>query len=168
MLPIRSILVPTDFSDHSRAALHLAAALARDHNAHMIVLHVRENPVAPFMPYGKAPPQHETEQTVLNDQFVDFKLANQPLQAEYVVVSGVPAEEIVRAAVERQCDLIVMATHGRTGLGRLMLGSVAEEVMRMAPCGVLTLKQPLPAAETLQAGPEPKPESPRKRGPGRS
>jgi nucleotide-binding universal stress UspA family protein len=66
---------------------------------------------------------------------------------EYLLADGIPAEEIVKVASDRGCDLIVMGTHGRTGVGRLLLGSVAEEVMRKAPCPVLTLKHPLPAAE---------------------
>ena len=154
MMHIREILVPIDYSEASKAAFHLAAALAHDHHAKLTVLHVREAPVAPFTPFGASTPDAH-EQPVLEDEFVDFELAHESIPTESLVVSGMPAEEILRAAAERRCELIVMAAHGRTGLARLLTGSVAEQVMRMAPCAVLTLKRPFPAAEALPHGSEP-------------
>jgi nucleotide-binding universal stress UspA family protein len=72
---------------------------------------------------------------------------------EYHLEAGDPATEILRVAREVPCDLIVLGTHGRTGLTRLVLGSVAEEVLRKAPCSVLTVKAPPPAAEAVRATP---------------
>jgi nucleotide-binding universal stress UspA family protein len=147
MLTIRNILFPTDFSEQSMAAFHLASALARDHRANMTVLHVREIPVVPFAEFGSVPPEDVPPRTELLERLGKFEPPDDSINVEYVLAEGVPAEEIVTTAKDRGCDLIVMATHGRTGLGRLLLGSVAEEVMRKAPCPVLTLKAPLPAAE---------------------
>jgi nucleotide-binding universal stress UspA family protein len=147
MLSIRNILVPTDFSEQSVAAFHLAAALARDHRAGITVLHVRETPVVPFAEFGAVPPLDVPSQTVLLEKMAQFEPPDDTTGVEYLLADGIPAEEIIRAANDRGCDLVVMGTHGRTGLGRLLLGSVAEEVMRKAPCPVLTLKHPLPAAE---------------------
>jgi len=67
------------------------------------------------------------------------------------MLSEDPAGEILRLAAEVECDLIVLGTHGRTGLGRVLLGSVAEQVLRRAPCPVLTVKMPLPAAGSAEA-----------------
>jgi nucleotide-binding universal stress UspA family protein len=67
---------------------------------------------------------------------------------EHWIFQGDPATEILAAAEKIKCDLIVMGTHGRTGLGRLLMGSVAEQVVRKAPCPVLTVKTPLPAARS--------------------
>src|SRR5207247_9050465 len=65
-----------------------------------------------------------------------------------ILLEGDAAKEIVELARDSQCDLIVMGTHGRTGLGRLLMGSVAEQVMRRAPCPVLTIKAPIEAARS--------------------
>jgi nucleotide-binding universal stress UspA family protein len=73
------------------------------------------------------------------------------IECAFEIVDGFPGEEIVRVATEDNCDLIVMSTHGRTGLGRLLTGSVAEEVLRKAPCPVLTIRSPMPAAEEMEA-----------------
>jgi nucleotide-binding universal stress UspA family protein len=147
MLSIRNILFPTDFSEQSVAAFHLASALARDHRARMTVLHVRETPVVPFAEFGAVPPDDVPPRTELLERLGQFEPPDESTNVDYFVADGWPAEEIVRAATDRGCDLIVMGTHGRTGLGRLLMGSVAEEVMRKAPCPVLTLKHPLAAAE---------------------
>jgi nucleotide-binding universal stress UspA family protein len=147
MLTIRNILFPTDFSEQSVAAFHLASALARDHRASLTVLHVRETPVVPFAEFGSVPPVDLPPQSVVLEKMAQFEPPDTSTNVEYLVADGVPAEEIVKAATDRDCDLIVMGTHGRTGLGRLLMGSVAEQVMRKAPCPVLTLKNPLPAAE---------------------
>jgi nucleotide-binding universal stress UspA family protein len=149
MVPVRCILAPTDFSEHSKAAFHLAVALARDHGAKLIVLHVREAPVPSAAPFGTVPSREEAAPSALEDKFVDFKMAHDAVPIEYLVVSGAAVPEILRIAAAKHCDLIVMGTHGRTGLGRLLIGSIAEEIMRKAPCAVLILKQPM-AAEALQ------------------
>jgi nucleotide-binding universal stress UspA family protein len=147
MLSLRNILVPTDFSEQALAAYHLASALARDHRAGLTVLHVRETPVVPFAEFGSVPPVDLPPRTVVLEKMAEFEPPDDSTSVEYLVADGVPAEEIVKAATDRGCDLIVMGTHGRTGLGRLLMGSVAELVVRRATCPVLTLKHPLAAAE---------------------
>jgi nucleotide-binding universal stress UspA family protein len=151
MLPINNILVPTDFSERALGAFHLAAALARDHRAALTVLHVREMPALPFAEFGAVPPVDLPTREELLEKLSSFEPADESIHVEFVVADGEPGEEIVRVAQERHCDLIVMGTHGRTGLGRLLLGSVAERVMRRAPCPVLTLKAHVAAAEAVAA-----------------
>jgi len=148
MLPIRTILHPTDFSEQSEYALRLACALARDHDARLILLHVAAPPVAVYggdflIPAPEIP--HDEEKEKLDQLGVPF-----PLPVERRVVEGDAATEILRVAKETDADLIVMGTHGRTGLRRLLMGSVAELVVRRASCPVLTLKTPFPAAMPSQ------------------
>jgi nucleotide-binding universal stress UspA family protein len=146
MLPISNILFPTDFSERAKNAFHLAAALARDHRATLTLLHVREIPALPLAEFGAVPPVDVPSRTEVMDRLAAFEPTDESISLEYLLADGSPAEEIVRVAEDRHCDLIVMGTHGRTGLGRLLMGSVAEEVMRKAPCPVLTLKAAVAAA----------------------
>jgi nucleotide-binding universal stress UspA family protein len=141
MLPIYSILHPTDFSMHSEYAYRFACSLARDHGARMIVLHVvsrlpRE--VAVWDLFQRSREYRE----VLEERLHMLAAPDPQVPMEYVLEDGDPAKQIVHAAQEHKCDLIVMGTHGRTGLNRLLLGSVAEEVVRKAPCAVLIMKPP--------------------------
>ena len=145
MLAIKNILVPIDFSERSYNAFEMASALARDHRAGLTLLHVREMVAAPFGEMGMAAPVDLPNREELLDRLAKLEPADESINVEYLVVEGGPAEEIIRAAVDHGCDLIVMATHGRTGLGRLLMGSVAEEVMRKAPCPVMTLKAAVPS-----------------------
>lgn len=153
MLPLRTILHPTDFSEYSAHAFRLACALARDYDARLIVLHVQPTPVvAPFE--GPLPlPQAETEAQV-RERLVHTAPQDPKVRMEHVLAQGDAVKEILYAAEQNQCDLIFMGTHGRTGLGRVVLGSVAEQVMRKATCPVLTMKLPMP-----QEGQAPKPTS---------
>jgi nucleotide-binding universal stress UspA family protein len=141
MLPIHSLLHPTDFSENSHYAFRLACALARDYGARLIVLHVAEPPVAVS---GEGvlmlPPNFDLEP--LRKQLQQLESGNPEVQVEHRLVQGYAAEEIVRVAAETKCDLIIMGTHGRTGMGRLLMGSAAEQIMRRAPCPVLTVKMP--------------------------
>ena len=125
-------------------------ALARDYQAALTVLHVREVPAVAFAEFGAVPPPALPSRAEVMDKLHQFEAPDKTATIEYLVADGVPADEIVRAAEDRQCDLIVMGTHGRTGIGRLVMGSVAEEVVRKANCPVLTLKSPMPAAERLE------------------
>jgi nucleotide-binding universal stress UspA family protein len=140
MSMVRNILVPTDFSETSNGALGYALGLARAFGAQLYLLHVPggtgENFEANF-PVGRfegAP--REWMSGFLNPG----EIAR--LAPEYAVRIGVPAEEIVRYADARNIDLIVMGTHGRTGVAHLLMGSVAERVVRTAPCPVLTVRHP--------------------------
>lgn len=155
MLPIRTILHPTDFSGRSEDAFRAACSLARDHNSRVVVLYVR----APAtVAYGEVGPV--VEDPVGTPEDVRLRLAarldlDPGLDIEYRVADGDPAEEVVSEARVLGADLIVMGTHGRTGLSRLLMGSVAEAVLRRAPCPVLTLKAPFlagPEEEVATAG----------------
>lgn len=149
MLPVRTILHPTDFSEPSTSALRLACSLARDYGARLILLHVAPAPiVVPAM--GVVPPQTEEEFQRTRAALRDLEIPVPGVEADRCLLQGDAAAEILRAAEENQCDVIVMGTHGRTGLGRLLMGSVAEQVLRKAPCPVVTVKNP------IRQRPEPK------------
>jgi nucleotide-binding universal stress UspA family protein len=150
MLNIRTILCPTDFSDGSQHAFRLAAALARDHRARLLVLHVATPP--PFVSYGELQRALEQPGGYRHELEERLRQLHEPSCAptvEYRVLDGDAAREIVGIARETACDLIVMGTHGRSGLGRLLIGSVAEQVLRTAHCPVLTVK--IPATNNLPA-----------------
>jgi nucleotide-binding universal stress UspA family protein len=146
--PIHRILVPTDFSEHSRKALEYAFSLAQRMGASVDLLHVWEPPVhiAPdammMMPgwedasvekYGLAHAGHR-----LQDWAEQYSHGPVPLRVH--LERGIPADAILRAA-ERGYDLVVMGTHGRTGLARLMMGSVAQKVSARASCPVMTVHE---------------------------
>lgn len=90
------------------------------------------------MYYGVPDP----DDTALRAMLAELKPSDARVHYEHLLVRGSPAEEIVRLAEKREAEMIVMGTHGRTGLGRLLMGSVAEAVVRRAKCPVLTLKSP--------------------------
>jgi nucleotide-binding universal stress UspA family protein len=146
MLPIRTVLHPTDFSDRSEFAFRLACSLARDYGARLIVLHVAVPPVAVYGE-GMMAPAPEGNLDELRQQ-LELLLPRDPrVGVEHRLVEGDAAAEILQAAKDTGSDVIVMGTHGRTGLGRLLLGSVAEQVVRRAACPVVTVKTPLPRRE---------------------
>jgi nucleotide-binding universal stress UspA family protein len=150
MSPIRTILHPTDFSEPSQNAFRFACALARDYNASLILMHVSGPPVV--IGEGIVVPEFNT---YLEQQLYQRLCAIRPdepkVRVAYRMSEGDPAAEILRAIRETGSDLVVMGTHGRTWIGRLVMGSVAQEVVRKAPCPVLTVKTPLPAAEAAVA-----------------
>ena len=146
-MQIRSILLPTDFSDCGNYALSYAASLARTFGASIICVHVIE-PMVPTVGYsGMTEPLPIAD---ITDQLEDSaerelpKLAEREevagLKIEEMIVHGEAASEIVRVAKERNVDLIVVSSHGRTGLGRILFGSTAEAVVRHASCPVLVVK----------------------------
>src|SRR5688572_7723931 len=153
MLPIRTILHPTDFSARAENALQVACALARDHHARLIVLHVRGVPVVPYGDFGQLPIELESQEAFRAklDRLVDLRCGKGEVAIEHFVKIGDPAAEIVATAQEIDSDMIVMGTHGRTGLARLLMGSVAEQVVLRSPCAVLTIKAPLEKAEVCQS-----------------
>jgi nucleotide-binding universal stress UspA family protein len=145
MLPMRTILHPTDFSEPAGEAFGLACALARDHGARLLVLHVGPAPVLPYVP-GMVPLDLTTWVLHARQKLARLHPPGPGVELDGRLVLGTSvAAEIVRAAGAEGCDLIVMGTHGRSGLRRALLGSVAEEVLRKAPCPVLTIRPPLPA-----------------------
>jgi universal stress protein A len=149
MLPITTILHPTDFSPRADYALRLACALARDYGARLILLHVRPAPALAVGEFGSVPLDEPEPAESVQARLRQLLPANLQGRAQYLVSDGSAAEAIVASVESTHCDLVVLGTHGRTGLGRLLLGSVAEAVLRKSPCPVLTVKQPLaPASET--------------------
>lgn len=145
----RKILYPTDFSTAGQTALEMATALARDRGATLVIMHVEEPPMAyggGELYYGLAEPGREEIKQMLGDV-----VPTDPTVAyEHRLVIGSSASSIVEMAEREGAELIVMATHGRTGLFRVLMGSVAEEVVRKAKCPVLTVK-PVPAAVVRRA-----------------
>jgi universal stress protein A len=144
MLQIRTILHPTDFSDAAMQALQLARSLARDHGAKIVLLGVTVPPPPVsevYVPVGELEGQVEEMRRQLTQ--LASSIADVPVECH--ALQGVPGQAIVTTADECEADLIVMGTHGRTGLTRLVMGSVAEDVVRRAHCPVLTVK-PAPAA----------------------
>ena len=142
MLPVRTILHPTDFSAYAENAFALACSLARDYQARLLVLHVLAPPEEAeegmeILPYP------ESYRKDLLERLAQLYAPDADVRVEDRVVEGHAATAILEAAAREQCDLIVMGTHGRSGLGRLLMGSVAEEVVRKAPCPVLTVKMPV-------------------------
>jgi len=136
---IDRILFPTDFSHTGDAALIMATALARDAGATLVIVHVEEPPVAyggGEMYYGMPEPALEEIERMLKE----VRPPDPEVKFEHRLISGDPPTAICRLAEEIDADLIVMGTHGRTGLSRLLMGSVAEAVVRRAPCPVLTYK----------------------------
>jgi universal stress protein A len=138
---VRKILFPTDFSHCGDAALKMATALARDSGAKLVIVHVEEPPTlygGGEMYYGMPEPATEDlrrmlEEVVPTDPSVSY---------EHHLVTGDPASAVLRLAESEAVDMIVLGTHGRTGLMRLLMGSVAEAIVRRATCPVLTFREP--------------------------
>jgi nucleotide-binding universal stress UspA family protein len=153
MLQLHNILMATDFSPASDYAFALACALARDHGARLLLLHVREQPVVPVGEYG-VPPALGEEDDDVRQRLLALQPSDKSVEVEYLVAEGEAAPDIVDVARQRACDLIVLGSHGRTGLVHVLMGSVAESVMRRADCPVLVVKQPLPSGAGVGAAAE--------------
>lgn len=149
MISLKNILVATDFGEASDAALTYGRALARCFRAHLHVLYVCENVftrglgsdayVAVFPDLQKD--VEDTSRKQLDELLTDED--RQDLSATAVVLtSNMPAASIVQFAKDADIDLIVMGTHGRAAVAHLLMGSVAEKVVRTAPCPVLTVRHP--------------------------
>jgi nucleotide-binding universal stress UspA family protein len=147
MLPIRTILHPTDFSEQAQHAFAAACSLARDHGSRVVVLYVRAPTTVAYGEMGPIVPDPVWTATDVEAALDVLHLPDHGVEVEYFVAEGDPVEEINRMASKRKANLIVMGTHGRTGLGRFVMGSIAEAVLRRAPCPVLTLKAPFPVGE---------------------
>ena len=144
-MPTPHVLVPTDFSEFAEQALDYAIRLARTLNARLTVLHVIQPIPLAGVDMGVALPAtylQEVEEAVQGSMEAALaRVTAAGLTGERVVLYGVPFQEIVETAKARQVDLIIMGTHGRTGLLHVLLGSVAEKVVRLAPCSVLVVRQ---------------------------
>ncbi|QDU29686.1 Putative universal stress protein [Anatilimnocola aggregata] len=140
----KKILLPVDFSTAGEAALKMATMLARDGGGTLIILHVEEPPMA----YGGGELYYglvEPDRTELSRMLHEIKPSDPSIPVVYRLVTGDPATSVVQAAEEEGVDFIVVGSHGRTGLGRLLMGSVAESIVRHAKCPVVTVKAPAPA-----------------------
>jgi nucleotide-binding universal stress UspA family protein len=152
MVAIRKVLYPTDFSERSLAALPLAVDLAQRYGAELHCLHVVDMPdgfiledsymlplATEYQPdYAKLKQAAEAQ----IEQFVAQHMPDLRDSVRKVVILGKPFAEIIHYAREQGIDLIVLGTHGRSALGSMLLGSVAERVVRKAPCAVLTVRHP--------------------------
>jgi nucleotide-binding universal stress UspA family protein len=151
MLAIRTILHPTDFSPRSEYAFRLACSLAHDHGGKVVIVHVA------------TPAPVVTADGVINQwNYADYadqlwpalnrmKAPEGDVTIERRLEIGDPATVIMDLAKELHADMIVLGTHGKRGLERLLLGSVAEQVLRRATCPVLTVKGTVPAPEKQAA-----------------
>lgn len=155
MLEMATILYPTDFSANAEAALALASALAREGHGRVVVLHVERPPLATLGGTAGVPPlPTEYDRQRLEEQLQSIKPSRPGIAVEHRLEYGDPASVILKTAHEIGTDLIVMGTHGRTGLRRLLMGSVAEQVVRKASCPVLTVRTPSQTLLTLPAAAE--------------
>ena len=149
MTTFTRILVPTDFSSAADRALEHARSLAEAFGASIHLLHVFDDPftAAAYAPevFASIPPDYREAALAEAGRQLDARLGGQERRefgGTSELVIGSPAREIVRYAAMHGIDLIVMGTHGRSGLAHLLLGSVAERVVRTAPCAVLTIREP--------------------------
>ncbi len=137
---LRRIVFPTDFSERSQPALELATSLARDSGATLVVVHVQEPPIDPVAAAGLALSELRLAPEVVLEELHRVVPTDPAVPVEHHLLVGIPAKEIVRFADKTDADLIVMGTHGRRGLAHLLMGSVAEAVVRRANCPVLTVR----------------------------
>lgn len=142
---INTILFPTDFSNGARAAMDHALSLAKDYNAKLILLYVIQDiSIAEwYIPSSISVTDlvEDMQKSAMRemDKWYD-EVAARVKNAEKMVVRGVPFVEIIRTAREKNADLIVIGTHGRTGIDHMLFGSTAEKVVRKATCPVLTVR----------------------------
>jgi nucleotide-binding universal stress UspA family protein len=149
MLPIGKILCPTDFSQPSYEALDVATELAAHFSAKLLIIHVIVPvPVPQASPSGPPPAfdiasyekQLEASSNESLDALIHERISGEVPDVQTSVLIGDAAYEITRIAEDEKVDLIVIATHGRTGWRRFLFGSVAEKVVRLASCPVLTIQ----------------------------
>jgi nucleotide-binding universal stress UspA family protein len=154
---INKILVPIDFSDYSKNALRYAAQFALQFKAQMFLVYVVEPMIYPAdfsmgqvaIPSTDIDLQKRGEEELKNlaKNFID-----PVVHVETIIKTGKPFVEINETAQEKDVDLIIMATHGHTGVEHLLFGSTAEKVVRKAPCPVLTLREPIKGFQFNKAG----------------
>jgi len=143
----RRIVVPTDFSDYAEKAWALAQGLASALDSEVVLAHVFVEPPL----YGEPPLTPDATWQVFEKarKWVEEELEKWAAGARKkgatvrpIIRTGAPAEQIVELAASEHADLVVMGTHGRGGVSRVLLGSVADRVIRLAPCPVLTVRKP--------------------------
>jgi nucleotide-binding universal stress UspA family protein len=143
---IKKILLPTDFSEGSKNALPYAMELAKQYNASLYLIHViydLSQASGLHVPHVNLDQLYLEIEAVAKKELERFGLEElRGLDVHREIIRGVPYEEIIKFAEKNQIDLIVIGTHGRKGLEKLFFGSTAEQVVRRAPCAVLTVRLP--------------------------
>jgi nucleotide-binding universal stress UspA family protein len=148
MQQISKLLVPVDFSDYSVSALKYAVDFAKTFNAKIIMIYVVEPMLYPAdFSMGQIAVPDTSEDMAIRSKEELANLAKEHLGEEIphelIIKTGRPFMEIIETATEKDVDLIIIATHGHTGVEHLLFGSTAEKVVRKAPCPVLTLREPV-------------------------
>jgi nucleotide-binding universal stress UspA family protein len=148
MYSIKKILVPVDFSDYSKKALSIAIEFAVQYKAKLHLIYVVEPLVYPAdfsMGQVNIPSLDNDHTERAKNELESLKKNEIPADiiTEIIIKSGKPFVEIIETAAEKDIDLIIIATHGHTGVEHLFFGSTAEKVVRKAPCPVLTLREPI-------------------------
>lgn len=144
-MQIKTILFPTDFSNGARAAMDHAASLAKDYQARLILLYVIQDiSIAEwYIPSSLSMGDliEDMQKSAWQEMDKWFaEVSQQVKDVDKMVVRGVPFVEIIKTAKARNADLIVIGTHGRTGIDHMLFGSTAEKVVRKSPCPVLTVR----------------------------
>ncbi len=144
MITFKKILCPIDYSDCSAMALRYAAGLALKDSGRLYLMHTIDKRIYDYGGpiYEVQPSPDEETITRLKEKLAESvpKEIRGDIEVETIVSVGIPAQEIVNAAHEKEVDIIVMGTHGRTGVAHVVMGSVAENVTRKALCPVLTVR----------------------------
>ena len=151
MVTLKKILCPVDHSECSYLALKYAISLALKDEAKLYLMHVIDSRLYDTEIYKLSPYKlNEIDESRIRTDLMKSlpEGTMDVLEVETIVVKGVPFNEIINAATKINVDLIVIGTHGRTGLSHVMLGSVAEKVVRKATCPVLTVRMPPPVPGT--------------------
>ena len=145
MAAFKRILYATDFSESSDNAFRYALSLARQFSAHLMVLHVINEPVdlrgfyVPHISFEKLEEEIRDGAVKMMEQFVKNNMADFQ-NFETFIVPGIPYDEVISKGLDANADLIVLGTHGRTGLDHVLFGSTAEKVVRKSPIPVLTVR----------------------------
>ncbi len=145
----KKILLCTDFSEDSHWAFTYALDLAKIHKSKLLILHVTPEPVHPEQLSIYLPPEKLEELRASQKKEIDQQLETHYLKKmdrfknyQVILKEGEPFMEIIQVAKKEPADLIVMGTHGRTGLDHILFGSTAEKVVRKSPCPVMTIRLP--------------------------
>ncbi len=135
MIRVQKIVYPTDFSSYSNQAYFHALGMADAYGANLSIVYV-------YNPGGEGEDGSGSDRRYWRNQLEQIRPSNPNIRVQHVFLEGDPAGQIVRYADDIGADVIVLGTHGRTGVDRLVLGSVAEKVMRDSTCSVLVVKLP--------------------------